>query len=110
MSRIGGGKKSNESQKAKALRKIWGDKDREDDFYDLERKDNILGRNKTRLELREELLTAPIVTLDKVSRDVENSLIFGPRVTVASLTSADFLQRLGEGDLGGRLTQLRSEG
>ena len=29
-------------------------KDREDEFCDLVRKDNILGRNQTRLELREE--------------------------------------------------------
>ena len=48
-------------------------KDRGEDFYDPERKDNILGRNKTRLELREEHLKDPIVALDKVLRFVENS-------------------------------------
>ena len=37
----------------------------EDIFYDPKRKDNILGRNKTRLELWEEHLRAPLLALDK---------------------------------------------
>ena len=47
-------------------------RDSGDDFYDPERKDNILERNKTRLELREEHLKDPIVTLDKALKCVEN--------------------------------------
>ena len=38
-----------------------------EDFFDLERKDNILGRNTTRLELWEEHLKDPIVALDTAS-------------------------------------------
>ena len=39
------------SQKAKALWATWAVQDREEEFYDPARKDNILRRNKTRLEL-----------------------------------------------------------
>ena len=38
-------------------------KDRREEFNDLARKDNILGRNKTQLELWEEHLKSPIVAL-----------------------------------------------
>ena len=38
-------------------------KDRREEFYDPAREDNILGRNKTRLELWEEHLKDPIVAL-----------------------------------------------
>ena len=48
-------------------------RDRGDHFYDPERKDNILGRNKTRLELWEEHLKDPIVALDTALMCVENS-------------------------------------
>ena len=48
-------------------------KDRREDFYDPARKDNILGRKKTRLELWEEHLKDPIVALDKALKCVENS-------------------------------------
>ena len=48
-------------------------KDRREDFYDPDRKDNILGRNRTRLELWEEHLKDPIVALDKALKYVENS-------------------------------------
>ena len=47
-------------------------KDREEDFCDPARKDNILGRNKTRLELWEEHLKEPIVALDKALKCVED--------------------------------------
>ena len=47
-------------------------RDSGDDLYDPERKDNILKRNKTRLELREESLKDPIMTLDKALKYVEN--------------------------------------
>ena len=40
-------------------------KDRRENFYDPERKDIILGRTETRLELWEEHLEDPIVALDK---------------------------------------------
>ena len=39
-----------------------------EDFYDPERKDNILGRKKTRLEMWEEHFKDPIVTLDSAWR------------------------------------------
>ena len=48
-------------------------KDRREDFYDPERKGNVLGRNKRRLELWEEHLKDPIVALDKALKCVENS-------------------------------------
>ena len=73
MSRAGGARKPNGSQKARALWKMKAAKDRKDAFYDRERKDNILGRNKTRLELWEEHLKDPIMALDKVLKCVENS-------------------------------------
>ena len=47
-------------------------KDRKEEFYDPARKDNILGRNKTRLELWEEHLKDPTVALDKVLKCVED--------------------------------------
>ena len=50
MSKAEGVRKPNESQKANALWKIKAARDRGEEFYDPERKDNILGRNKTGLE------------------------------------------------------------
>ena len=47
-------------------------KDRREEFHDLARKDNILGRNETRLELWEEHLKDPIAALDKASKCVED--------------------------------------
>ena len=47
-------------------------RDSGEDLYDSERKDNILGRNKTRLELWEEHLKDPIVALDKALKCVED--------------------------------------
>ena len=60
MSKSAGAKKPSESQKAKALSAMKAAKDRGDEFYDLARKDNILGRNQTRLELWEENLKDPL--------------------------------------------------
>ena len=51
MSKAVGVRKPNESHKAKAVCKMKAARDSGEDFYDPERKDNILGRNKTRLEL-----------------------------------------------------------
>ena len=47
-------------------------KDRREEFYDPARKDNILGRSKTRLELWEEHLKDPIVALDEAQKCVED--------------------------------------
>ena len=49
-------KKPQEAQKARALWAIRTVKDKREEFYDPARKDNIVGRNETRLELREEHL------------------------------------------------------
>ena len=65
-SEAAGVKKSNESQRVKALWKMKATRDGGEGFYDPERKDNILGRNRTRLELREEHLKDPIVALDNL--------------------------------------------
>ena len=51
MNRAAGVRKPHETQKAKAIWKMKAAKDGRDDFYDPDRKDNILVRNKTRLEL-----------------------------------------------------------
>ena len=45
-------------------------KDRREEFFDPVRKDNILGRDKTQLELWEEHLKDPIVALDKALKCV----------------------------------------
>ena len=45
--------------------------DRKDDFYDPARKDNMLRRNKPRLELWAEHLKDPIVALDRALKCVE---------------------------------------
>ena len=49
--------------KADALWRMKAAKDRRDDFYDPERKDNILERDETRLKLWEEHLKDPIVAV-----------------------------------------------
>ena len=48
-------------------------KDREEEFYDPARKDNNLGRKKTRLELWEEYFKDPIIALDKALKCLENT-------------------------------------
>ena len=65
-------KKTQEAQKAKALSAMKAAKDRREEFYDPARKDNILGRNQTRLELWEEHVKDPIVALDKALKCVES--------------------------------------
>ena len=72
MRKAAGVRKPSESQKAKALWKMKAARESGEDFYDTERKDNILGRNKTRLELWERHLKDPIVALDKALKCVEN--------------------------------------
>ena len=46
--------------------------DRREEFNDPARKDNILGRNKTRLELWEDYLKDPTVALDKALKCLED--------------------------------------
>ena len=67
-----GAKKPSESQKAKAFWAMKAAKDREEEHYDPARKDNILGRKQTRLELWEEHLKDPIIALEKALTCSEN--------------------------------------
>ena len=48
-------------------------KDRVEEYYDPARKDTILGRKQTRLELWEEHLKDPIIALDKAVKCLENA-------------------------------------
>ena len=66
MCEAAGAKKPSESQQAKALWAMKAAKDREDGFYDSARRENILGRKRTRLVLWEEH------PLDKALKCVEN--------------------------------------
>ena len=71
-----------------------------EEFDDPERKDNLCGRNKTRLELWEEHLKDPIVALDKALKCVEKTLLsvfFGPRPVEGAFSNCwcvGFLQSL----------------
>ena len=67
-----GVKKPQEAQKAKAQWAMIAAKDRKEEFYDPARKDNILRRNTTRLQLWEEDLKDPFVALDKALKCVED--------------------------------------
>ena len=82
MSRAVGDQKPQEAQKAKALWKMKAAKDAGEEYYDPEREDNILGRNKTRLALWEEHLKDPIVALGKALKCVENSCWSWPECSV----------------------------
>ena len=73
MSRAVGVKKLQEAQKAKAFWKMKAAKEAGEEYYDPEREDNILGRNKTRCALWEEHTKDPIVALDNALKCVENS-------------------------------------
>ena len=82
MSKAAGARKPSESQTDKALWAMKAVKDRREDFYDPARKDNILKRNQTRLELWEEHLKDPIIALDKALEKLGDSvsrMIGGPR-------------------------------
>ena len=72
MSKAVGVKKPQEAQKARAQWTMKAAKDRREEFYDPARGKDILGRNKTRLELWEEHLKDPIVALDKALKSVED--------------------------------------
>ena len=66
-----GVRKPQEAQKANALWKMKAAKDAGEEYYDPEREDNILERNKTRLALWEEHLKDQTVALDKALKRVE---------------------------------------
>ena len=72
MSKAMGVKKPQEAQKARALWAMQAAKDRKEEFHDPARRNNILGRNTTRLELWEEHLKDPIMALDKALKCVED--------------------------------------
>ena len=72
MSKASGVNKPQEAQKAKALWAMKAAKDRKEEFCDRAHKDNILGRNTTRLELWEEHFKDPIVALDRALKCVED--------------------------------------
>ena len=65
MSQAAGAKTPSESQKAKALWAMKGAWDRSEEYYDPARKEDILGRTKTRPELWEEHLKDPDAALAK---------------------------------------------
>ena len=58
-------------KKAKALWAMNAARDRDEEFCDLARKEDILGRTKTRLELWEEHLKDPVAALAKVLERLE---------------------------------------
>ena len=60
------------TRRQKALWKMRAARGRGEDFYDPARKDNILGRNKTPLELSEEHLKNPIAALDRALNCLED--------------------------------------
>ena len=72
MCRAAGVKKPRANQKTRALWRTKAARSSGEELYGPERKDNILGRNKTRLDLWEEHLKEPIVALDKALKCVEN--------------------------------------
>ena len=73
MSRAVGMKKPEEAQKAKALWKMKAAKDAGEEYDYPTRKDNMRGRNETRLALWEDNLKDPIGAPDKALKCVENS-------------------------------------
>ena len=74
MSKAAGARQPSESQKAKALWAIKAAKDRGKHFYDPARKEIILGRNQTRLELWGEHLKDPITALEKALKRLEKKV------------------------------------
>ena len=72
MSKAAGTKKASESPTAKTLWAMKAAKDREEEFYDPDRKYDILGRKQTRLELWEGHHEDTSVALDKALKCLEN--------------------------------------
>ena len=65
-------KKTNESEKAKAVWAMKAAKDRERNTTTWLAERTFLGRNRTRLELRDEHLKDPIIALGKAFKCLEN--------------------------------------
>ena len=108
MSKARGAKKPIESQKARALWAMKAAWDRCEDYYDPARKEDILGRTRTRLDLWEEHLKDQIVALAKALECLENPYWVGiwfhneslPVFVVAmacSFAGARILQKMWEG-------------
>ena len=72
LSQAAGAKKPSESQKAKAFWAMKAAWDRCEEFYDPTRKEDFLGRTKTRLELCEEHLKDPMAALAKALECLQN--------------------------------------
>ena len=90
MRKAAGARKPSESQNAKALWAMKAAKDREEEFYDPARKDNILRRKQTRLELWRRAHQGPNKSLgqsSEVPRESASRLIFGSRHLVKSRAS-----------------------
>ena len=62
-------------KKAKALWAMKAAWNRGEEFYDPARKEDILGRTKTRLELWEEHLKDPMAALAKSLESLENPIL-----------------------------------
>ena len=80
MSKATGAQKPSESQKAKALWAMKAAWDRCEDYYDPARKQGILGKTRTRLDLWREHFKDPIAALAKALECLENpdlGLAFG---------------------------------
>ena len=122
MSTTTGARKPSESQKAKALWAMKAAWDRGEDNYDRARKDDLLGRTKTRLDLWEEHLKDPMVALAKALECLDNPyqgwhLVL--QCVVASLCRRnglqhrwckDFAKEVGWGPVGMRLALPRPMG
>ena len=100
MGRDVGAKKPSESQKAKALSAMQAAKDRGEVYHDLARKEDMLGRTKTRLELWDEHRKDPIIALDKALKCLENpsEAAIGSRRLVDSRLDCSGLQLCGYRD------------
>ena len=72
LSQATGAIKPSESQKSESPLNNERGQAQGEEYYDPARKDNILRRNKTRLELCEEHLKDPIIVLDKALKCLEN--------------------------------------
>ena len=93
-------------KKAKALGAKKVAKDMEEAYYDPTRKDNILGRKKTRLELWEEHLEDPVVALDKASARSASWRVAGLAMALQHRRSQDFAKDVGRAVLGRHLALL----
>ena len=100
MSKATGANKPSESQKGKALLAMKAAEDRGEEYYDPARKEDILERTKTRLELWEEHLKDPMIALEKASL---LGLASGSKLPVASRVGCNGCSCAGGALLGRRL-------